>query len=187
MSASTPTFTIRLAALADAPAIADIHVRAWQTTYKGIMPDDFLAGLAPEQRYARWERDITVPDREMTVIVAVEADSDRVAGFCSVCPQKHLEPGDESLPPAGELHTMYVDTGFKGGGMGRALITTGVDALRDLGYTRAVVWMLADNAPARAFYERMGWTVDGVSSFVRYGDGQIREIRLARSLVDADS
>jgi GNAT superfamily N-acetyltransferase len=183
MRSPVPPFTIRRAVLADAPAIADIHVRAWQTSYTGIMPDDFLAGLVPEQRHARWEREILAPDREMTVIVAAENATDRVVGFCSVCPQKRLEPGDELLPAAGELHTMYVDIGFKGGGVGRALIAAGVDALRAIGYTRAVVWMLADNGPARAFYERMGWTVDGVNSLVQYGDVQVREIRMTRSLV----
>lgn len=182
-----PNLSLRRAVPGDAPIIAEIHVRAWQTAYRGIMPDAFLDGLAPEQRYERWERDIGADDREMTVLVAVEDATGRVVGFCSVCPQKHLEPGDEALPPAGELHTMYVDTGFKGGGVGRLLITAAVGALRELGYAHAIVWMLAANAPAQGFYERMGWRLDGVSAVVTYGDRQVGEIRLARSLVAGEA
>lgn len=36
---------IRLATDADAPAIARIHVRAWQRAYAGIIPDDILGAL----------------------------------------------------------------------------------------------------------------------------------------------
>jgi RimJ/RimL family protein N-acetyltransferase len=33
--------------------------------------------------------------------------------------------------------------------------------LRESGATRASLWCLADNARARRFYERRGWTLDG--------------------------
>ncbi|MGN6485963.1 MAG: GNAT family N-acetyltransferase [Thermomicrobiales bacterium] len=173
---------LRAATLADVPAIAAIHVRAWQRTYRGMMPDAFLDDLAPEQRHARWERDVSAPDAEMTVIVAEDASSGRIVGFCSVCPQKHPEPGDEALPPAGELYTMYVDADAKGRGTGRRLIEAAEARLRAMGYTRGVLWMLAANTGARAFYERMGWRPDGVSTAIQYGDRLVAEIRLVKSL-----
>lgn len=173
---------LRAATLADVPAIAEIHVRAWQRTYRGMMPDAFLDDLAPEQRYARWKGDVSAPDAEMTVIVAEDASLGRIVGFCSVCPQKHPEPGDEALPPAGELYTMYVDTDAKGRGTGRRLIEAAEARMRAMGFTRGVLWMLADNAGARAFYERMGWRADGVSTAIRYGDRLVPEIRLTKTL-----
>ena len=36
-----------------------------------------------------------------------------------------------------------------------------LDAMRAQGWRRAVLWVLRDNAHARAFYERGGWTPTG--------------------------
>ncbi|MGC4105064.1 MAG: GNAT family N-acetyltransferase [Thermomicrobiales bacterium] len=176
---------LRAATRADVAALADIHVRAWQRTYRGMMPDEFLDALAPEQRYARWEHDVLAPDAEMTVLVAADEATGRLVGFCSVCPQKHREPGDESLPPAGEIYTMYVDVEDKGRGTGRRLLSAGEDRIRAMGFARGVLWMLADNAPARGFYERIGWRVDGVATGIQYGDRLVPEIRLAKMLEEA--
>jgi hypothetical protein len=108
---------IRRARLTDAPSITDIHVRAWQTVYRGMMPDDYLAAQQADQRYARWKHDIDAPDDTMAVFVPEEAEtgegSRRLPGFCSVCPQKDMAPGDDLLDPNGELHTIYVDVMFK--------------------------------------------------------------------------
>lgn len=177
-----PPVVLRAAMLADVPAIADIHVRAWQRTYRGMMPDAFLDALAPTQRIARWEGDVAAPDAEMTVIVAAESSSGQIVGFCSVCPQMHLAPGDAALPPAGEIHTMYVDVEAKGRGIGRHLIEAAEERMRAMGFTRGVLWMLADNAPARGFYERMGWRVDGVTTAIQYGDRRVPERRLTKAL-----
>lgn len=173
---------LRTATLADVPAIADIHVRAWQRTYRGMMPDDFLDALAPEQRYARWEADIASPDAEMTVIVAADLSSGRIVGFCSVCPQKHPAPGDVALPGAGEIYTMYVDVDDAGRGTGRHLIEAAEARMRAMEFTRGVLWMLADNASARGFYERMGWRADGVCTAIAYGDVLVPEVRLVKHL-----
>ncbi|MGB3329443.1 MAG: GNAT family N-acetyltransferase [Thermomicrobiales bacterium] len=175
---------LRLATLADVPAIADVHVRAWQRAYRGILPDAFLDALAPEQRHARWEREVAAPDDEITVIVAADRTSGRILGFCSVCPQKRREPGDDALPATGELHTMYVDGEETGRGTGRRLMGAGEDRMREMGFTRGVLWMLAENAPARGFYERMGWRADGVATEIPYGDRLVPEIRLTRTLMD---
>ncbi len=38
----------------DAPAIARVHVDTWRTTYRGIVPEDYLATLSYEKRESRW-------------------------------------------------------------------------------------------------------------------------------------
>ncbi|MGC4190238.1 MAG: GNAT family N-acetyltransferase [Thermomicrobiales bacterium] len=158
------SIVLRPATLADVPSIAGIHVRVWQRSYRGIMPDDFLDALAPEHRYERWEREVAAPNAAMTVIVAEDPVVGQIVGFCSVCPQNHREPVDEALPAAGELYTMYVDE--KGRGIGRCLIEAAEARMRAMGFTRGVLWMLADNVAARSFYERMGWG-DGIHSIRR--------------------
>src|SRR5687767_3602644 len=41
---------IRPALPSDARAIADVHVRTWQSTYRGIVPDAYLDALSVDER-----------------------------------------------------------------------------------------------------------------------------------------
>jgi hypothetical protein len=45
---------IRPATLADAAAIAKVHVEAWRETYRGLVPDSVLAGLSVERGVRAW-------------------------------------------------------------------------------------------------------------------------------------
>ena len=45
---------IREATMAKVAAIARVHVESWRTTYKGLLPDDYLANLTYEQHEPRW-------------------------------------------------------------------------------------------------------------------------------------
>jgi hypothetical protein len=42
--------SIRVAGVADAGAIAAVHVEAWRETYVGIVPVQVLAGLSVDRR-----------------------------------------------------------------------------------------------------------------------------------------
>src|SRR5579863_486033 len=48
------TIAIRPARLEDAGAIAHVHVESWRTTYAGIVPDAYLAGLDETLRTRLW-------------------------------------------------------------------------------------------------------------------------------------
>ena len=41
---------LRPAEPGDASAVALVHVRAWQTRYRKLLPDEYLDGLRPEER-----------------------------------------------------------------------------------------------------------------------------------------
>jgi hypothetical protein len=47
---------IRIATIDDAIDIAAVHVRSWQTAYRGMIPDDFLASQSVEKRLPMWLR-----------------------------------------------------------------------------------------------------------------------------------
>ncbi|MGH9187776.1 MAG: GNAT family N-acetyltransferase [Acidimicrobiales bacterium] len=48
-----------------------------------------------------------------------------------------------------------------GRGLGRALLAAATDRLRREGFDRVVLWVEINNARARRFYERAGWSVTG--------------------------
>jgi len=168
--------TTRPATPADAAAIAEIHVRAWQTAYRGMMDDAFLDALSVVQRVAQWRERLTAGRDDLHVWVAEQEGE--VVGFCS------FGPSDEDDVPrrTAILHTIYVRPGLTRAGVGSALLTRAEQAMREAGYRHAVLWMLKQNANAGAFYDRAGWRADGSEQqFDRMGQ-PTTEVRRRKAL-----
>lgn len=148
--------TFREARLADAPAIAEVHVASWRTTYQGLLPDDLLAGLSVDARTEQWRRQLegSAASGETVLYVAEglpDAGSDsRIVGFASAGPQR-----DGDLDFDAELYAIYLLAEHQGGGVGRELMRLAASFLRQKGFKSMLVWVLAGN-PAERFYQRMG-------------------------------
>ena len=138
---------VRPAELQDAAAIARVHVAAWRSTYRGLLPDDFLASLDEAGYEDRWRRIIA----EGSSRVFVAADSLEVVGFASAGRERAGENGY-----SGELYAIYVLREFQRRGHGRGLVQAVVGGLRELELPDMIVWVLRDNGGARSFYERLG-------------------------------
>jgi ribosomal protein S18 acetylase RimI-like enzyme len=140
---------IRDARMADAEAIARVHVDAWRCAYAGLIPDRVLVRMSSQAHAGRWKAMIRRRRRGESVVVA-ELDDHGVVGYGSCGPTR--EP---SLPHACEVYTLYVAPGHQDLGIGRRLLSHLFDAMIGDGSSSAVIWVLAGN-PARFFYERMG-------------------------------
>lgn len=138
---------IRAARPEDAPAIARVHVDSWRSTYRGLVPDAYLDGLAYERSEAMLSRALGSGG---IVFVAVDDADGRVFGFASGGPQR-----DRELPYSGELYAIYLLAGDQGRGAGRGLVGAMMGALRAAGHANMQVWVLAEN-PSRHFYEHLG-------------------------------
>ena len=138
---------IRTATVSDAPAIARVHVSSWLSTYRGLLPDDFLESLSATNYTERWTRVIN----EAASKVVVADDGNDVVGFASGGRERAGEQGFE-----GEIYAIYVLDHAQRRGFGRELVRSMVDGLRELGHTNMIIWVLRDNRPARDFYERLG-------------------------------
>ena len=138
---------VRPAEVSDAAAIAAVHVDTWRTTYRGLLPADFLASLEKAGYEQRWER--TLADGSGRVFVA--EDDRRVVGFASGGRERAGEDGF-----SGELYAIYVLEAAQGRGHGRRLVRAVVQGLREMRLADMIVWVLRDNHDARHFYERMG-------------------------------
>jgi hypothetical protein len=60
---ATHPVEVRAATAADAPAMGQLVVRAWQAAYRGQMPDDYLNDLRAEERAAYWDSVLRREDR----------------------------------------------------------------------------------------------------------------------------
>jgi len=138
---------IRPATLEDATAIARVHVASWQSTYREMLPDEFLASLSETGYAERWKR--VIGDGSSKVYVA--EDGGEVVGFASGGRERAGETGY-----TGELYAIYVIDAAQRRGFGRELVRATVAGLRELGLDDMIIWVLRDNQPARSFYERLG-------------------------------
>jgi len=166
---------IRRATPADAETLATIQVHGHRWAYAGLLPQPASDAEWIARRTEVWRR-LLAPDDPGRAFVA-ERDA-RAVGFVTVGPS-----ADATLPATtGMLFALYLEPDVIGSGVGRALLAHAVDALRERGFTDAVLWVLEENARARRFYEIAGWSFDGTrNDHVR--DGQLRhEIRYARAL-----
>jgi GNAT superfamily N-acetyltransferase len=165
---------LRAAVPDDAMAVARVHVRAWQVAYKGLMPDEYLAGLRPEDRAQRYDFASLDPSRPRT-LVAIEADT--VLGFATISPAR-----DASVAGQGELCALYVEPGCWGRGVGWALASAARSELCHLGFTRAVLWVVTGNARAKEFYRADGWTLDELHRTQQVGNVAVDTVRFSREL-----
>ncbi len=170
---------IRAACPSDAAGIARVHVDSWRTTYRGIVPDGFLAALSYEQRERMW-RGILSPASGSSFVYVAECPGGQIVGFASGGPVRDLAPDY-----GGELYAVYLLQDQQRHGLGRRLIGAVVRRLIQAGMTSLLVWVLADN-PARKFYEALGgqYVYD---KWVSIGDARLVEVaygwRDARILV----
>ena len=61
----------------------------------------------------------------------------------------------------GEVYAIYVLPDCWARGIGRNLLAHAERDLVGHGYSEAILWCFAANQRARAFYEQMGWRLDG--------------------------
>jgi GNAT superfamily N-acetyltransferase len=159
---------VRPATPGDAAAIARVHVDSWRSTYAGIVPDDYLAGLSYEHSAANWERGLNSAESRSVYLVA-EDESGRIVGFVCGGPGR-----DEHPDYSGELYAIYLFRENQGQGIGRLLMTALAREMLARGYASWLIWVLKDN-PARGFYERMGG-VYVMEKDIEIGGLKLREV-----------
>lgn len=140
---------IRTATPDDAPAIAQIRVDAWRETYKGMIPDAYLAAMRVEDSAALWLRVLSAPSDRTSVFVATR-DAE-VVGFAAGNLLTEPKHGLDA-----ELTAIYLRRASQRTGIGRGLVAAVVAAAARQGATGLLTWVIAGNKEARAFYERLG-------------------------------
>ncbi len=167
---------IRVATAADALAVAGVHVRAWQSAYRGLLPDEHLDGLRVEERAAHCNFGSSDPSGPFTIL-AVEHGV--ICGFATTGFSR-----DEDAPGLAELYALYVDPARWSRGVGDQLHTHALERMREHGHRDALLWVLTGNEQAERFYRRRGWTRDGASRWEEPYGVRSRVIRYRRGLAE---
>jgi len=159
---------IRAAALDDAPAIAHVHIEAWRTAYRDIMPVALLEGLSEDVRRDEWQTILT-KDAPMEFNLVAEKNG-QIVGFASGGPERKNDPDF-----TGELYAIYVLDEFRGQGIGTDLLWNSVKSLLAFGMESMKVWILKDN-PYRVFYERHGGVLLAGEDTITIGEMEMIEV-----------
>lgn len=165
---------VREATPADAVALGQLQVRAWQEAYEDVMPAGYLLGLDPLRFAQRWSGILTEGGGVPGWVNDVAVVDGGVVGFVASGPARDARASSAtssgaSAPSCGELG-MNVHPAHWRRGAGRGMITRAHERFRAAGYREAVLWVVSENHRARAFYERMGWASDGVTRVEVLGD-----------------
>jgi GNAT superfamily N-acetyltransferase len=158
--------TIRPEEPPDAEAVAQVHVHGWQAGYAGIVPDEVLGRLNPAA-WAQRRRDLGTADPEHPFTTLLAETDGSVVGFATFGPYRNNQDRGDLDPAYGEILGIYLEPAWWGTGTGRALLAAARAGLAERGWTEYRLWVLADNARARRFYERAGLAPDGAESTYR--------------------
>jgi GNAT superfamily N-acetyltransferase len=158
-----------------------VLVRSWRAAYRGLLPDDVLAGLSVPDRERFWSDALTARAPHTRAVVATIAGD--VVGFAATGPP--LVPADRADPTLGDLYALYLDPEVWRRGIGSRLHAAALDRLGSCGFTHAGLWILDTNERALRFYLRHGWIDTGRSQLDRGPGGtELHERRLHRDLSD---
>jgi ribosomal protein S18 acetylase RimI-like enzyme len=162
---------IREARLKDAKAIAQVHVDSWQTTYTGILPEDYIKNLSYEKREHHWKNMLTSSTEAETnyFIYVAENAAQEIIGFAV----GGLERSKESTYQ-GEIYALYILEAYQRQGIGRSLVQLIAAKLFQLGLNSILVWVLADN-PAVNFYQSLGGQ-KVAQKLIKFGGIELEEL-----------
>lgn len=133
---------VRDASAQDADAMSDVTVEI------------FAAGLRKEPGSVAFVRSRYLDDPQHLRCSVAEQD-DRIIGFQSL---KRAEPGNIYNTPAGwGIIGTHIRPSAARTGIGRRLFAASLQAAQDAALPRIEAYIAADNAPALAYYEAMGF------------------------------
>jgi L-amino acid N-acyltransferase YncA len=156
----------------DAPAIARLFLESASAGFAELLPPEYpwpsVESVEERTRGAMAE--------EGTGLIVAEGPG-QLLGYVGHSPSR--DP--DALTGVGEVRTMFVHPSAWGAGVGGALLSRALEALKDRGFSEATVWSFLGNERANAFYEAHGMTRDGARRRQAVWN-DIDEVRYRRAL-----
>jgi GNAT superfamily N-acetyltransferase len=144
------TISIREVKIEDAEGIANVGVKTWQSTYKGIFPAEKLEQMSLEENTERWKKNITnsFEDENIKILVA-EGSNEGIVGWVGGGKYERTPPFDC------EIAGIYVLEEFQDKGIGTQFVNKISEFFSSMNWKTMVIWIVKDNPYCR-FYEKLG-------------------------------
>ena len=153
---------LRRATAGDAPTLAQVHVAAWHAAYQGLVPDTYLQNFTLQRREAAFQAAIAAGTEE----TYLAEEHGRAVGILTIGASRDTDLDGQTC---GEIWGIYLLPTEWRRGIGKALVQEAEHILCDRGFHKIVLWVLAGNTAARAFYAAMGFCPDGATKLVTLG------------------
>lgn len=153
----------------DLMAMSRVYEESWKTVYRGIIPDSFLDSIPA----GHW---MTARSDDPSYRTLVLLDGDTIIGVSTICRSRFPDWADW-----GEVVSLYLRPAYMDRGLGGPLLETAVAELRNEGFSRIFLWVLEENARARHFYEKHGFSCSGEIMENEIGGKTVREVQYIRS------
>ena len=141
-----------------------VHWQTWREAYDDLLPAEYQETMTLDRC-----RFFSQKYPENTLIAM---DGKKVVGFIS-----YGNFRDEAIQ-AGEIIALYVLKDYYGKGVSKQLMHAAFVALDQ--FSEIYLWVLKDNKRAIAFYQKMGFTVDGPEKILELGK-PVKELRMVCS------
>lgn len=168
----SPPLRIRRAEAPDSETMAEIHRRSWLAAYSGLLPSEMIAKVNAG-RSPLWAR-LLREDPPCASYYLAERES-VPAGLIVFGMPREKVPGN-----SGEIYSLYLLPEYQHRGIGSKLIAFAMRELKKQGFSSVFLWVLAENRPAIACYEKNGFRPDGRKETVI--GKTVTELRYSRSL-----
>lgn len=149
--------TYRLATVADAEAIAVLHLASWRSAYREFVAPEILEALVHEAQAEVWRRRVVIPE----VRIDVEESSEGMLAFCAHGPSGDPDADLRAPRRIWEIKNLHVRPDLRRSGSGGRLFDMAVSHGRTMGAESLTLWVVDGNGSARRFYEKKGMATDG--------------------------
>lgn len=137
----------RLAEYKDCLDLAIVKKQVWNTTYRGIYPDESLNNFDIDRNVTIFEKIIDNPNINLFVVF----DREIVIGFMDIG-----SPFKPYMNFKQELGLLYILEEYQRRGIGKLLLNVARDIVRANGYNEFLVSCKRKNVNGQRFYEAMG-------------------------------
>jgi GNAT superfamily N-acetyltransferase len=135
--------------------VAQLHFLSHTVSFAPFASEQWLNSRRLVDYLSRWRETLgSAADGDATLIARV---SDRVVGIVRVA--RSATPRSETSVCDAQLTGMHVEPGFTGQGIGTLLMERSLDFIREQGFNRVQLGVIAANTGARRFYESHGWVL----------------------------
>lgn len=138
---------IRNADIKDTKGIAKVVVDTWRSTYKGIIPNDYLENMSYKKAEERFRNIINKGDQ---IVLVVEDKEEDIIGFASGGEERNGYNICE-----GEIYALYVLKEYQNIGIGKSLVKKFIKKLIEKEIKSIIIWVLAENS-SKYFYKALG-------------------------------
>lgn len=140
-------YKIRLATIEDCEKLAKLKRDVWETTYRGIYPDEKLDNYDYEKNKMSFMDVVNNPEVELYVA----CDEDKIIGYIDFgVPFRPFKDYKQ------EIGLFYILKEYQRKGLGRKLFNLAYERMKNNGYKEFFISCNKYNTPAQRFYERMG-------------------------------